>query len=512
MQLANAWTADANATIDAPGDGTGLASELNGTAFSLAGEVTVLGDSGYLQVNAPTTIQPTADILVSTDDRAEFSATGAATTIQGGQFTVWDGAQLDFNGPTTVLGGAFSTESSDVADGSVDFGGDTTWNGNITFDGAARQSGLAEVTGATTINADTFDMDGSTGTTTWDVFANFAVNADTIDTSVVSPNRFDGTINVHGGFIPRLTINFTNPGTAWHVNGSMNLSGLTTLWETRVAGSHMHVNGNLSVTGGKVHISADTTFEEQPGGCNVNIGPTTAALRFGGTTFVGGGTVFSGMGILQNAASGHMTLRDGVSMMDVGLVNQGDLAIRRNTLPDLAGLVSVDRFTSENAATLQIRIGGYTLGLGHDHIVVTGGPAVLDGTLDVQLFDAGGVAFFPQIGDQFTILTAVGGVSGTFDVVTSACAGGNNYQWNVLYGPNDVTLQLGSISLVPGDMNCDCAVNGLDIQPFVFALLDPGTFSSAYPGCDILHGDINADDSVNFGDYAPFVQLLLASP
>ncbi|TWT46099.1 hypothetical protein RAS1_25460 [Phycisphaerae bacterium RAS1] len=63
-------------------------------------------------------------------------------------------------------------------------------------------------------------------------------------------------------------------------------------------------------------------------------------------------------------------------------------------------------------------------------------------------------------------------------------------------------------SVLLADMNCDCTVDILDINPFVLALSDPAAFAAAYPGCSILNGDLNADDSVDVLDINPFIGRL----
>jgi hypothetical protein len=61
-----------------------------------------------------------------------------------------------------------------------------------------------------------------------------------------------------------------------------------------------------------------------------------------------------------------------------------------------------------------------------------------------------------------------------------------------------------------GDANCDGAVNGYDIDPFVFALTNPRGWDLVYP-CDInCATDINQDGVVNGYDIDPFVQCLTA--
>ena len=65
--------------------------------------------------------------------------------------------------------------------------------------------------------------------------------------------------------------------------------------------------------------------------------------------------------------------------------------------------------------------------------------------------------------------------------------------------------------LTPGDMNCDGFVNNFDIDPFVLAILDPGTYAAAFPSCPTLNGDINGDQRVNNFDIDPFVECILNS-
>lgn len=512
MDIDDGWTADAGAVFNILGtNNPAAASQINGSDMSFGGVLSVGVNQAHLRVLADTTLLPSAVVNLAAGGWLEFDG---ETTVAGGQYTLGLGAKLDFDEDTTVQGGTFTTPSTNPVDGLVSFNDTTFWSGTITFNGVARQTGNTSYTaGTTVINApnSVFDMDGPAGYVLWAVDHSLTVNAGQIDTEPGAPNQFEGLMNITGGIVPRLTLNLTDPAASWIMNGTMQLWGLTNLYETRVAGSPMVVNGTVNLMSGRVNITADTTFSAFPAEAHVNFVPDSV-LRMMGDTYVGGATDFAGHGTLQNGPTGAMTLDHGVQLDDVDLVNQGHLFIRRANAPDLAGLVSVDRFTNLSNATWHMRIGGYTLGHGHDHIVVTTGSATLNGNLQITLFNAGGVPFSPQVGDEFTILTAVGGVAGNVVVSPTACINGNSYHWSVLYGPSNVRVRLDSIDIMPGDMNCDCAVNGLDIQPFVFALLDPATHASAYPGCDIMHGDINSDGTVDLADFEPFVQLLVGTP
>jgi len=62
--------------------------------------------------------------------------------------------------------------------------------------------------------------------------------------------------------------------------------------------------------------------------------------------------------------------------------------------------------------------------------------------------------------------------------------------------------------VVPGDVNCDGAVNFGDINPFVLILTSPDAWQVMYPDCPMANGDIDGDGDVDFGDINPFVTLL----
>ncbi len=60
-----------------------------------------------------------------------------------------------------------------------------------------------------------------------------------------------------------------------------------------------------------------------------------------------------------------------------------------------------------------------------------------------------------------------------------------------------------------GDMNCDFAVDALDVEPFIIAIFEPANYPVLYPDCDIMLGDINGSGEVNSWDIEPFLALLL---
>jgi WD40 repeat protein len=78
------------------------------------------------------------------------------------------------------------------------------------------------------------------------------------------------------------------------------------------------------------------------------------------------------------------------------------------------------------------------------------------------------------------------------------------------YGRADATIVLARnpYGHWPGDLNCDAAADGFDIEPFFLALEDPAAYQAKFPDCDILNGDLNADGETDGFDIEPFFALL----
>jgi len=90
-----------------------------------------------------------------------------------------------------------------------------------------------------------------------------------------------------------------------------------------------------------------------------------------------------------------------------------------------------------------------------------------------------------KLGTSYYIrIAGTGGATGTYDFV--------------------VTVEHG-----PGDLNCDCNIDGWDIQPFVLALTDPAGYAQQYPNCDRMLADCNGDGGVDGFDIQAFVDLLV---
>ncbi|QOJ14753.1 MAG: hypothetical protein HRU75_08925 [Planctomycetia bacterium] len=131
------------------------------------------------------------------------------------------------------------------------------------------------------------------------------------------------------------------------------------------------------------------------------------------------------------------------------------------------------------------------------------GAATLNGTLHLSLIDG----YVPQLGDVFNIMRH-GSRSGTFATIDAPCLRALGLKLSVVYTAVNVQVRVVADSGI-GDMNCDCAFNNFDIDPFVLALVSPADYAAQYPGCNPLNGDVNNDGALNNFDIDPFVTCVL---
>jgi hypothetical protein len=188
----------------------------------------------------------------------------------------------------------------------------------------------------------------------------------------------------------------------------------------------------------RVRIAADTTFAASSSTTFEN---ESDQLQLSGETLVAAGADFAGGGTLAVGPSGEMTLADGTSLGGTSLTNRGLLQVGNSP-----GTVTVEEFVNQSDGTWLVEIGGHLPGTEHDRLLAGSG-AELGGQLEVDLIDAGGGLFLPELGDTFTVLSSPGGVSGSFVNDPISSAAGQQFHWSVIYNPNDVILQLVQITV-----------------------------------------------------------------
>jgi hypothetical protein len=263
-----------------------------------------------------------------------------------------------------------------------------------------------------------------------------------------------GTIVKSGGGVDatNITVDVSNQGILRAQSGTLHFGGayLQTAGETVLAGGAISKSGAaLEIRGGLLTGFGTITGNVQVGSCS--------------TTPCGG------------------TLAPGAS--------PGQLAID-------------GEYTQAADGTLAIELGGATPIAEHDLLTVSG-TASLDGSLSVMFLNG----FTPGPGQSFTILTA-GTVNGSFAAV-ELINPPPGLAMNVVYEPGQVRLVVPGGPVMRGDMNCDGAVDLLDIEPFALALVNADAYSAAYPLCNPMNADMNVDAVADGRDVPDFVLELL---
>ncbi len=205
-------------------------------------------------------------------------------------------------------------------------------------------------------------------------------------------------------------------------NGRFSLGTTSTLYN----------NGTLIKSGGTgispihVHFRNAGTFEIQSGAVQFTGSYGLTYIQTDGQTVLNGGNLDLVSGAVYDMQGGKLT-GAGTVFGDVentaGSVEPG-LPVGRLTVNET--------YTHATNASMTVTLGGLAPGTLHDQVVVNDTADLQGGELIVE---TDGV-FVPQPGQEFVILTAANGVTGTFGTVPDP------EDYTVIYNPNDVTLKV----------------------------------------------------------------------
>jgi hypothetical protein len=230
-------------------------------------------------------------------------------------------------------------------------------------------------------------------------------------------------------------------------NGNNALSNLATN-----TGSLIIENGrNFTTSGsftnnGTLDVGNNSTFSTPGAGNRFDNAGTVDIVSNGTLTARGynqsaGTTTVDGM-LTAKGGSGNVRITGG-TVLGVGVID-GNVYVRGTGIlqPGDAGSTGVMTTTGNYSSkgTLDEDLAGLTAGTQYGQLSVGGTSTLLSGsTLDVNEIDG----FEAVSGDEFTILTAAGGESGTFTNLnfSDAPLPTGDYWW-VSYGPNQIDLHV----------------------------------------------------------------------
>jgi hypothetical protein len=370
----------------------------------------------------------------------------ANTVTNNGPFTVGTGANsavLDIAGSVTLNGSGTLTlnNANDVIFGYGQNNGATLTNQstiqgagtiNPTSNNTIINQHIVSATQNLTINGN-FSNPGtlkvSKGKTLYiegGLFTNFAGSTLTGGKYMVTGKlAFDGasiTANAASITLTGSTALITNQSS---VNALLNFAVNMSAGSFTVTGGQQYsttLSGNFS-NAGKVMLGKSSGFKVV---CNPNF--TCPYTQTAGTTTVDG-TLTDAFGVNINGGKLFGTGTIAASVVSKASVTAGDTASK-------AGILSPSTYTQNSTGTLNIQIGGTTVGTQYSQLAVANG-ASLNGTLNVKLIDG----FVPAIGGVYTILKGTA-VTGTFSIVRLPVLSGAHFV--VGYSPTSVTLTVES--------------------------------------------------------------------
>ena len=413
--------------------GTGTLT-LSGSGSDYSGETAVT--AGTLQAGATNAFSPNSTVSVSTGgtlDLNNYSQTvggltgSGAVTLGSGTLTVGNTAANTFSGSISGTGGLTKTGS-----GSLTLSGDNSY------------------TGATTIQQGTLSLTGSTASSSMAVSSgavlDFSPSRNLSYTGAISG---DGAVTKTGGNTLTLTGNNSYTGGTTISSGTVSISSDANLGAS--TGALALVGGTLEITAA---VSTSRPITVTGGGSIDNTGNAVTLsgnlLGSGNLTLAGSGTDTLDATFNGSSYTGTLTRSGGVLHLVSGGTLGGTLAIDNGATLNGVGTVSNLNINGSVApgnspGTLTVT-GNYVQGANgvyvcdvtptaNDLIAVTGS-ATLGGTLSI----APEYTYYNS-GTVWNVLTAAGGVSGTYATVTYG-ATPENWIFVPVYSANAVTVTL----------------------------------------------------------------------
>jgi autotransporter-associated beta strand protein len=452
---------------------------INAGALTVNGEISVgtMGTTGTLTLNIGTisanTISIGANGIYSDTSSGTIILTGSNATIN-----VVSGAKIVVNSQVTGTSGLIK--------GSL---GTLTLAGNNTY------------SGGTTVSLGTLQV-GNGGTTgslgSGDVIDNAALVFDRSDSIVVS-NTISGSGSLTQAGAGTLTLVGTNTysGPTLITSGTLQVGDGGTLGtlgtgavsndsalvfnrsDSVVVSNTISGTGSLTQAGaGTLILVADNTYTGltviSSGTLQVGNGGTLGTLGSGGisnnsvlvfdhTDDILVTNQISGTGSLTQAGTGTLTVTN-VNTYSGGtwVENGGTLAVQDSHALGNGGLNLIDgtlklsettiyvggSYTQGADGTLEITIGGTNTTSGSTNSygqLNIAGTASLGGT--VSVVQANG--YLPEHNDQFVLVTASNGVTGTFSTLTNDFTYSSLLSPKLVYAADDVTLKWTQLSFVP---------------------------------------------------------------
>ena len=427
-------------------------------------------------------------------------APGAMLSINGGTVTrQGEGALVNFH-TMELVGAKLGTEDNPAAmvvnKGNASTTGFTSVGGTLVNEAGHlfSQTGQVQLYGGTITNRGTYML-----LTTGGIFVGRGGGA--------FNNEAGGTLisQLPDGTGPVMAATLDNQGTVRVESGVLSLPHVAQVQGSTLAGGRWELGPNalLRFTGALVStVGSGTVLVLGPGASLDDVSleeieeeavyETESSLQLQAPLLNQGRLLIKGTGSVEsrdpvdNGILGEIEQRTVLSLQGAAepLLATPALENRGTLSPGGAGAAGpfnlVGTLVQHDTGVIAVELGGLVPSSGHDRLAVQGA-AQLAGTLDLSALDG----FELEVGQSFVVLTATGGVTGAFDVVSGPAVFG------VEYGTTEVTVTVLALA-IPGDLNGDGQVGGADL----------GALLAWWGSCDGCEADLNRDGLVNGADLA----------
>jgi autotransporter-associated beta strand protein len=548
-------------TFDATGANHSATGTLTFTSLAGSGSV-ALGAHGLVLNTAASASTAFSGIITGS---AGLTVNGAGIQILSGDNTYTGGTTIG-SGATLQIGNGNTKGSilGNVVDNgtlrfyrldSSTFASIISGSGNVVQAGIGTTilTGTNTYTGTTTISAGTLQIgDGTTtgsiaGTTGIEnngtlAFSPAAGGTTTINTAISG----SGSVSILSGTVVLTSANTYEGVTRIAENARLVLTDTANLTHS----DSVAINGTLDLTG----LTAGTTLKSLSGASTgvVNLGTQNLILSSASTTFAGtimgsgGITLQSGTQVLTGTSTGYIgaTVLSGGTLTVTGSIANSTVAV--NSGATLTGTGTVGAITVASGGTVQAGAAGagtltstsnISFASGSSYVVdmtsagatklVTSGTATLavdgsnKGLSTIKINSADGTY---ALGTNLTVLTASGGLTGTFSTSTIdlfTAANGTKFTSKVTYDANNVFLRVDLANLsnalgTTATRNQLAVAGGIDkaiaasaTVPAAFSALGNLASGTLAPATEQLSGEIGADTTLAAkASFTPFLDIM----
>ena len=489
-------------TLTANTSGVGITTIGGNSRLVMSGSLAILNANGQVAVNAPITFGTSSSANIANlgsirmnggDGVTVFNRISGATIngVGNGKIVAINNKELRGFGTINSFVEFLNTSALRADDGTLTIGGTITecanigtadndgvlnvvnaWNSsvatNVVLFGGEIQGGAITVGNANGIkgrglvsarvinntrlegdsNGNTLAFQTAANDNDWDGGANTGVlaasNGGTLEVRDNATFTYGGTVTATGGsrvYAKGFGFNFANTSTINLTEATLQADETTT------------INGTVSVGAGAastINVQVNR-FLDIKSTSTLNLNGNLRMVSNNG--HIEAGATFTGNGAVIVPAGSHM-VPEANSNINTLLVNDG--ALRPGDFEGV-GRVDVRDYQQGDTGQLYMELTGTLLNQ-YDRMVVNG-MAQIDGYLNIDIDGA----FVPALGNVFNILSAPGGLVGTFDTVdVSGMPAGLTFHVN--YTPSLVQLQVVNKPLFSADFDDDGDVDSTDYQ------------------------------------------------